>query len=78
MMRALPVNPLLAGVIHQAFVTENKTVADYRVLPSAFTVIGFQFSGRILPHLRPGSGGPGKRESSTGRGGTRNARTRFL
>lgn len=46
-MHSLPINPLLAGVIHQAFITEHTTVAQYRVLPSAFTVIGFQFSGRI-------------------------------
>lgn len=46
-MQLLPVHPLLTGVIGQAFVTGHESAESYRVLPSIYTVIGFQFSGRI-------------------------------
>lgn len=46
-MRALPIHPLLAGVIAQACVTGHAGAEDYRVLPNIYTVMGFQFSGRI-------------------------------
>lgn len=46
-MRALPVNASLSGVISHAWLTEHSSAETYRVLPSSFTVLGFQFSGRI-------------------------------
>lgn len=46
-MRALPVHPLLTDVLAEACVSRHETAEDYRVLPNIYTVIGFQFSGRI-------------------------------
>ncbi len=46
-MQALPIHPLLTGIVGQAWLTRHSGVDSYRVLPSIYTVIGFQFSGRI-------------------------------
>ncbi|MBX3721000.1 MAG: helix-turn-helix domain-containing protein [Turneriella sp.] len=46
-MRALPVHPLLADILAAVCVTRHETAGDYRVLPDIYTVMGFQFSGRI-------------------------------
>lgn len=46
-MHTLPLHPLLQTVVDRAFFTHNETPHTYRVLPSVYTVLGFQFSGRI-------------------------------
>ena len=47
MIQQLIVHPLLNDVIDHACVTENESSQIYTVLPSIYTVIGFQFSGEI-------------------------------
>jgi AraC-like DNA-binding protein len=46
-MQKLPVHPLLTGIVGQALLTRHSGADSYKVLPSIYTVIGFQFSGRL-------------------------------
>lgn len=47
MPKSLPIDSLLAEIIDRAWLTHHRSAESYRVLPSIYTVIGFQFSGRI-------------------------------
>lgn len=46
-MQELPIHPLLTDIIGRACVAQHERPENYTVLPSIYTVIGFQFSGRI-------------------------------
>jgi len=46
-VQTLPIHPLLQNAIAEAYLTRHESVITYRVMPSIYTVMGFQISGRI-------------------------------